>query len=662
MPRPVRLTAIGYRVPSVGAGDRVSRILVFETVQRNIRVVNRTLGTLGYDITAVDDPDRLKLEIRAQPPDLILASADIKQGSGLDLVRDRYRECKTPPPVIVWSGYHDPDALKDLAPVQLLLGGVLASPLDPGELVRLVTMLAPPADPAAAVQVIADLASDVPEGIRLEPPEGSRELGKTSLPRMLCAVDYHDWTGCIRVQVEGGRSWSLFFEMGQLVLASSQDRDLVVTAQLLGRLKQTAIPDYPLRGIEDEIGLLMALRGIGAHETEWIAEETAVRLVAEVLDAWDGSVDSIPGLEPPDQFPQPLPVVPLVLRSVRQRSKSRGPRVLDAHPDSVIVVRLPSDSMIRSWVLPETELAVIQQLTLARRREVTLAQLLRVVAGDDVDKRALVEALLALLQQVGYVHFSGRPFGAEATEKMEAFVQELHRLSRIDHFAALGIKPDAGEKEIRRALRDRSLQYHPDTLFDQHPRVLETASALQARIQEAYDILKDPDARDEYRHEIGESGEQVADEAAAKVEMARGKIKLRHKRYDDAVKAFRDATLLDPDNVAAKVQLAWTRFLADPSEPRRTMGEMSRIVKEHDGHPDPWYYLGRLSLLQKDFGRARRYFNKALGLAPEHVEASRELRLMDRRGQAVPNVDAPDTEEEAEEKKPKGLLARLRGR
>jgi len=643
----------------------VKRILVFDTVARNVRVVTRTLGSLGYEIVAVEDPDRLKLEIRARPPDLILASADVLQGSGLDQVRDRYPECPEPVPVVAWSGYHDQDALKDLTPVQLMLGGVLAAPLDPGELVRLVTMLAPPDDAAAAVRAVADLASEVPEGIRLDEPEGSRDLSKVSLPRMLCAIDFHDWSGCIRVQVEGGRSWSLFFELGQLVFATSQDRDLVVTAQALGRLKQTVIPDYPLRGVEDEIGLLMALRGIGAHETEWIAEETAVRLVAEVLDAWDGSVDSIPGLEPPDLYPQPLPVVPLVLRSVRRSQTARGRHVLDAHPESVIVVRLPEDAVIRSWVLPETELAVIQQLTRARSREVTLLQLLRVVAGEDEEKRTLVEAMLRLLRQVGYVHFSGRPFAAEATERMEGFVRELHRLSRTDHFAALGVQRDAGDKEIRKALRDQSLKYHPDTLYDQHPRVLETASALQARVQEAYDVLKDPTARNQYRLDLEENVEQVADNAAAKVEIARGKIKLRHKRYDDAVRAFRDATLLDPDNVEARVQLAWTSFLADPSDPRRTMGEMSRIVKEHDGHPDPWYYLGRLSLLQKDFGRARRYFKKAVGIDPDHVEATREMRLMDRRGQAMPAAEAPavaEEEAEADKKKPKGLLARLRGR
>jgi curved DNA-binding protein CbpA len=285
-----------------------------------------------------------------------------------------------------------------------------------------------------------------------------------------------------------------------------------------------------------------------------------------------------------------------------------------------------------------------------------------VVAGDDPDQQILVEALLVLLRQVGYVHFSGRPFGAEATEKMEGFVKELHRLSRMNHFVALGLEPKAGDKEIRKALRDRSLLYHPDTLFDQHPRVLETASVLQARIQEAYDVLKDPDARSAYREEVEESGEQVADEAAAKIELARGKIKLRHKHYALAVEAFRDATLLDPGSVEAKVKLAWTSFLADPSEPRRAMGEMSRIVKEHDGQPDPWYYLGRLSLLQKDHGRARRYFNKAIGYAPDHVEANRELRLMDRRGQAVPKLDPVDGEQEVEANKPKGLLARLRGR
>jgi uncharacterized protein HemY len=194
--------------------------------------------------------------------------------------------------------------------------------------------------------------------------------------------------------------------------------------------------------------------------------------------------------------------------------------------------------------------------------------------------------------------------------------------------------------------------------------VLETASALQARIQDAYDTLKDPKKREAYREEIeGEHSETARDAQAALVEIARGKIKLRHKHYPEAVQAFRDATLFDPDNVEAQVQLAWTSFLADPSDPRKTMGEMSTIVRKNDAHPDPWYYLGRLSLLQKDFGRARKYFKKALSVDANHVEANREVRLMDRRGQALPAGEVTAEEPDDKEKgKGKGLFARLRGR
>lgn len=622
------------------------RILVFETVERNVRIVERALGTLGYAVVSVIDADRLKLEIRAGRPDVILASADVMEGSGLDIVRDQYQECPEPVPVVAWSGYHSPEVLKEIAPVELLLGGVMSSPLDPGELVRLTTMLAPPRDVAAAVRVVNDLAAEERTGIRLDPPEGQTDLAHANIPRVLCSVDYHDWSGCLRTRQQDGRSWALWFDMGQLVLAQGAGRDLIATARALGRLQGIDVPDYPLRGVEDEVGLLMALRGIGAHEGEWIAEETATRLVAEILDAWDGSIEATEDVEAPDAFPAALPVLPLVLRSVRRKAE-RASRVLDAHPESVIVVRLPEDSVIRSWVLPETEQAVIAQLALARSREITVGQVLRVVAAEDPARRKVVEALLRVLWQIGFVHLSGRPFGEETTEKLDSFVRELHRLRRADHFEALGVGKEATDKDIRAALRTLSMRYHPDTLFDQHPRVLETAGALQARIQEAYDALKDPDRRAALRQEEPERRQK--DVEAAKVEIARAKIKVRNKHLDEAIAAFRDATLLDPSNVEAKVQFAWTSFLADPSDPRRALSEMSRIVKAHGHAADPWYYVGRLCLLQKDFGRARRCFKKALTLEPGHMEATREIRLMDRRGQAMPLVEQVQRVEEDDE-------------
>ena len=114
----------------------MSRILVFESSPRTLRIVQRCLEPMGYEILPVDDKERLKLEMRASEPALILASAEMAGGSGLEVVNDQYSECRTPVPVIVFSGRHTLTELKEVCPVELNVGAFLSTPFDSGELVQ----------------------------------------------------------------------------------------------------------------------------------------------------------------------------------------------------------------------------------------------------------------------------------------------------------------------------------------------------------------------------------------------------------------------------------------------------------------------------------------------------------------------------------------------
>lgn len=641
-------------------------ILLLDNNDRNARVVESVLGVLGYEILRLADAERLKLEIRARKPQLVMVSADLQSGSGLDLLRDEYKQFEEPVPVIAWSNYHKPDALKELAPVELNLCAVMSAPLDPGELVRLAALLAPPDDKGAAVQVVADLAAEAGSDLRLDPPSGTKPLAKVELAQSLCGIDRHDWTGCLRIHQDRHPDLSLFFEMGQLVFAGSEDgKDLTETARQLGRLEGSRVPNVPLRNLEEEMQLLMAVRGIGLHETAWLAEETAVRLLSLAFDAWDGELAAIPGLAPEDSFPEPLALMPVLIRAVVGRAAASEQDVLDVDPDAVVVVRLPDGQTVRSWALSGVEREVLDQLASARGREITLAQVLRIVAADDPARIGRVKALVELLRRIGFLHFSGRPWGAETGAKLLEMVRELHRMRRSDHFQVLGLKPDAGEREIREALRSRSRKYHPDTLFGQHPRVQETANALYSRIQDSYEVLKDEQKRLAYKGELAGDADST-DNSLGKVALARGKIRMRHKRYQDAVGDFEDATLHDPKNQDAQVLLAWARFRLEPDNPRKAMGEMSKVVRKDESCADAWYYLGRLAFLQGEHDNARKYFRRTLKADAAHVEATRELRLMDRRGQGQPDAVPPleGDEPPSDDDKPKkgGLFARLRGR
>ncbi len=69
------------------------------------------------------------------------------------------------------------------------------------------------------------------------------------------------------------------------------------------------------------------------------------------------------------------------------------------------------------------------------------------------------------------------------------------------HYAILGLHPSASVIEIRRAYRELSKRYHPDTT--ELPSALATAKFQ--RLNEAYGVLSNPQARSLYDLKIGYS-------------------------------------------------------------------------------------------------------------------------------------------------------------
>ncbi len=64
-----------------------------------------------------------------------------------------------------------------------------------------------------------------------------------------------------------------------------------------------------------------------------------------------------------------------------------------------------------------------------------------------------------------------------------------------DYYATLGVSKEATDKDIKKAYRKLARQYHPDSNPD-NP----TAEAKFKEINEAYEVLSDPETRKEYDH------------------------------------------------------------------------------------------------------------------------------------------------------------------
>ena len=616
----------------------MSRILVLDNAPRSLRVIERCLGGIGYEIVTVDAQARLQLEVRKAEPDLILASAEVHGGSGLEIVRDVYPECRVPVPVVVYSGAHTLAVLKAITPVELSVGGFLSVPLDPGELVQTVVGLTAPPDAGAAARVSADLRAEYEaHGLRRDPPEGSTSVEEMPFARLLWAVDHNEWTGVLTLSPSTTGNVSFWFEMGQLAkVRSAAGRDLLGTAISEGRLDPARVPDVELSSQEEELGLLMALRAVGMHEVDALKRRTQDRLMVEALACHGGLVHAAPDEWPEGEFdPQAIPR--LLMRLVNEQSQRLGERLVAAHPDSIVVIRLPPPDVIRTWGLPVKDRRVLELVERARNKEITLDQLMRVATDGDSEQRARVRALLQLLRTVGYLDFRGKPWDGVTTARIEELVAELHRVSRSNHFEVFGLDSKAAEREISDKARAAARSYHPDTMFDEHPRVQEVANALYSKIQEAYEVLRHRERREAYRAELqaaratGGVGPGAAEPDKALVSLKKGEIKLGRKDYPAAEGHFRDATLLDPNNAKAWVLLGWTMFLTGGSRSSAATKTIEQAIRLDPKNADGWYYLARIALLKKDPERARKRFERALESAPDHVGAQRELRLMDRR-------------------------------
>jgi Flp pilus assembly protein TadD len=626
----------------------VSRILVLETSPRSLRVIQRCLDGIGYEIVPVVDQDRLRLEIRKHEPDLILASAEVHGGSGLEIVRDLYPECSRPVPVIVYSGAHTLSVLKDITPVELLIGGFLSVPLDPGELVQTVVGLVTPPDPVHAARVCGDLRSEYEAyGLRLDPPTGMSDLEEAPFARTLWAVDHNDWTGTLSLEPPGGGTVTFWFEMGLLSrAASAKGRDLVDTAIAEGRLDPARVPRVELSSEEEELGLLMALRAVGMHEVDGLRKRTLDRLMVEALAQRDGLVHAAAD-QWSDEPGDPHAVPKLLMRLVADESRRLGERLVEAHPDSIVVIRLPPRQVIRAWGLPAKDRKVVEFIEQARNREISLEQLIRLAVDGDPTQRPRVRALLQLLRTVGYLDFRGKPWDGATSSRIDELVVELHRVSRSNHFEVFGLAPKASDKEIAEKARALARAYHPDTMFEEHARVQEVANALYSRIQEAYEVLKHRERRDAYRAELqskskAASGPGAAEPDKALVSLKKGEIKMSRKDYSAAEGHFRDATLLDPKNARAWILLGWTSYLTGTIRVGTASKTIQKGLQLAPTSGDAWYYLGRVATLNKDPERARRRFAKAIEVEPGHVGAQRELRLHDRR-EGVPNEKRPSS-------------------
>jgi tetratricopeptide (TPR) repeat protein len=228
--------------------------------------------------------------------------------------------------------------------------------------------------------------------------------------------------------------------------------------------------------------------------------------------------------------------------------------------------------------------------------------------------------------------------------------------SANDPRAVLGVGPDAGHEAIERAYEEAKAMFGEDRVLPTvRARFKTELAVIESRLIEAYLKLSRPGVQDRSTpHEPEAAKEEEAEGAGVgdllvRVEMDKAKSKIEHEKvarvadgyFQQARKALREADFHNAIQYA-KLAISYNDreagyfFLLAECQVRNPGARWQHLAEQNfttAAELDPWNadYRVRLGMFYKKRGlhtRARKQFEEALRLSPNHEQATRELNSL----------------------------------
>lgn len=129
-----------------------------------------------------------------------------------------------------------------------------------------------------------------------------------------------------------------------------------------------------------------------------------------------------------------------------------------------------------------------------------------------------------------------------------------------DYYEILGVKRNATQEEIKKAYLNLCKQFHPDKFKHLGKEEYEKALKKFVLINEAFDILYDPQKRQEYTKKLEEGKTYTHHETSLKIHaqsaFKQGKEEFEKGSYARAIQYFKTAIKFDPEKELYKAYLA----------------------------------------------------------------------------------------------------------
>jgi len=189
-----------------------------------------------------------------------------------------------------------------------------------------------------------------------------------------------------------------------------------------------------------------------------------------------------------------------------------------------------------------------------------------------------------------------------------------------DYYAILGISKTASPDDIKKAYLRLARDNHPDRIRDPAQKV--EADRKFQLITEAYNQLRDDKARREYDRTLDRKVRTPEEEA--RLFFKNGELQEQSREYTNALKYYYEAMRLQPERL--EYMLAAGRILSIDKGKQRQAAELyEQAMAKHPASPEPSLELGALYMRSGMFLRARRVYETAIRLFPQHPDLRRKL-------------------------------------
>lgn len=208
----------------------------------------------------------------------------------------------------------------------------------------------------------------------------------------------------------------------------------------------------------------------------------------------------------------------------------------------------------------------------------------------------------------------------------EAFLREVEELYKkietMTHYEILGVNRNVSSSELKKNYYRLVKRFHPDRYFRiGHDELKNKLSKIFTMINNAYTVLSDSARRSEYDSSISKS-EGYHDSALIRFEQ--GLEFFKKKSFSDAVTAFGQAVYLDP--AKPRYHYYYGLSLVEVGKYKDAERSLLKAIELWPDNPDYVAELGFLYLRLDMKLRAKKTFERALAMAPDHKRAKEGLK------------------------------------